>query len=351
MLQQSESIVREQNARPLVSVIIPNLNGREMLRTCLSSLFQLSFPRDQFEIVVVDNGSVDGSQELAKQLNVRLVSLGRNEGFASAVNFGVREAKGEFVALINNDVEVSSGWLTELLAVLLREGDVVAATGKLLFKDNSELVNDLGGVLLLNGAGFHRGLGTRDICWLKGSYVGAPSGAACLMRRSAFLAVDGLDNAYFAYFEDVDLGWRLWQRGFKIAFCPSAVAHHAWQSTSKRFGARFRAYHCGKNSFANFLKNAQREYLPEAFLLWTLRLFLEVGRYLRSGDGWAILGIAESINWCRLNLKSILTSRKQVQQQRIVSDSGLIRTGILGGFREGVLEARRLHKLNRLLTS
>lgn len=316
-----------------------------MLDACLRSVLELDYPKGRLEIIVVDNGSTDGSQRLVlSKGGVKLVRLERNEGFAAAVNIGVKESAGEFVALVNNDVELTSEWLTRLLMDFSRDPKVAAATGKLLFRRQPAVVNDLGSIVLLNGAGFHRGLGTKDSEATRKTDVGAPSGAACLFKRSEFLAAGGFDDSYFAYFEDVDLGWRFWQLGYKVICDPDAVAYHLWQTTSKRFGASFRVYHCAKNSFATFLKNAEKRYLPEAFLLWSLRLLLEVMRSVESRDARVIPAIIKSFEWCLKNLGLILAKRKLIQQRRVISDCDLIQRGILGRLSEGVGEARRLHK-------
>jgi GT2 family glycosyltransferase len=335
-----------QELSPQVSVIVPNYNGRIMLDECLRSLLELDYPKDRLEIIVVDNGSTDGSREAVRQKSaIRLITIERNEGFASAVNIGVRESTGELIALVNNDVKLTSKWLLSLSAVFSGDPTIGAATGRLLFKHEHTVVNDLGSIVLLNGAGFHRGLGTADTDTFETVYVGAPSGAACLIRRSAYLKAGGLDGSYFAYFEDVDLGWRFWQMGIKVICEPSAIAYHSWQSTSKRFGASFRVYHCAKNSFATFLKNAQGRFLPEAFLLWSLRLLLEVIRSLKSNNPHAILAIIKSLGWCYWNLRSILIKRSLIQQHRVICDSKLIRIGVLGRLRESITEACRLFSI------
>jgi hypothetical protein len=318
-----------------------------MLEPCLQSLLKLDYPRKRLEIIVVDNASTDGSQQLVRQTPfTKLVALSRNEGFAPAVNVGVRESTGEFVALVNNDVELSAKWLQTLLTDLLRDPKLAAATGKLLFKNQPNVVNDLGAIVLLNGAGIHRGLGTADtVTHRTATYVGAASGAACLIRKSAYFAVEGFDESYFAYFEDVDLGWRFWQSGFKVICDSSATAYHSWQVTSRKFGTSFRVYHCAKNSFATWLKNTQRQLLAQAFLLWFLRLLLEVARSVKRRDAKSIPCIIKSLEWCSTNLRSILAQRRMIQRCRVVGDSALIRSGVLGGLGEALQETLRLHRL------
>ena len=334
----------------IVSAVVPNFNGKAVLEACLNSLQNVKSFVDGLEIIVVDNGSSDGSRELVLRdfKSVKMVPLGMNEGFAAAVNVGVRASRGEFVAILNNDVEVATDWLVHLMNTLRNDESVAAATGKLLFKHEPKIVNDLGGTVLLSGSGFQRGLGTLDREMGKTTFVGVPTGAACLVRRKDFLETGGFDNSYFAYFEDVDLGWRLWQRGRKVAHVPLAVAYHEWRSTARRLGIEFRAYHGAKNSFANFVKNGQARYLPEAATLWMLRLLIQSIRCIEFGEAMAILAMLRAIAWCAGNLKRLLASRRRIQRRRTVSDAELVRLGVVGSLREFLTEAVRVSSIKRL---
>src|SRR6185436_16987678 len=112
----------------LISVIIPNWNGKKFLKGCLDSLLESSYA--QVEIVIVDNGSHDGSVEFLESFypQVRLVKFSHNTGFAPAVNAGIRCSKGEYVALLNNDTVVERSWLSEMLKAL-REHPEIGSTG------------------------------------------------------------------------------------------------------------------------------------------------------------------------------------------------------------------------------
>jgi hypothetical protein len=283
---------------------------------------------------------------IRQKRGVRLLALPRNEGFAKAVNVGAIQSSGEFIALVNNDVELSADWLDEILTSLSSDAGAAAATGKLLFKHRPEIINDLGALLLLSGVGLHRSLGSINRASDHVTSVGAPSGAACLIRKSDFFAVGGFDDSYFAYFEDVDLGWRLWQRGRKVIYVPSAIAYHRWRATALRLGSQFRSYHNAKNSFASFVKNAQSRFLPEAFFLWVVRLLFDVMRCTRAGDAQALIGIVRSVGWCLRNLGQLTEKRRNIQHNRLVSDVELIRLMVLGRLREGFTEVLRLRRLN-----
>ena len=335
-LESTESV-----DKPIVSVIIPNFNGREVLEDCFKSIEALQYPPSRLEVLVVDNGSNDGSQEFVRQnKRFRLIELQRNDGFAAAANLGAKESKGEFIALINNDVELSPDWVQQILKPFLSDPKVGAATGKLLLKDRPDVVNDLGAILLLNGAGLHRGLGLMDRGFDNTALVGAPSGAACVIRKRDFLAVGGFDDTYFAYFEDVDLGWRLWRSGRTVIYVPAAVAYHRWRYTAKRFGNEFTSFHNAKNSFSNLMKNVEAPNLLKGFLLWVLRLLYDAARQLNARDARGIIGIIRSLMWGERNFKVLLIKRQRMGA-REVADSELIKLGVLGGLREGIGEVLR----------
>ncbi len=294
------------------------------------------------EIIVVDNGSTDGSKELVarKFKSVRLISLKTNAGFASAINLGIKSSRGQYVALVNNDVEVTRDWLLQLLLALRKDTRIAVVTGKLLFKNKPQLVNDLGGIILVSGVGFQRELGDVDRHMRRRKLVGVPSGAACLIRKADFLNVGGFDDTYFAYFEDVDLGWRLWQRGRGVSFIPSAVAYHQWRVTAQKLGDQFRTYHGSKNSFANLTKNAQTRNIPEAAILWAFRSSMQILPPLATAE--SALGTLKAFAWCARNLKPLLAKRRAIQLGRKVTDTELMELGVLGGLREFLSEARRL---------
>jgi GT2 family glycosyltransferase len=191
------------SATPLVTVVIPNWNGRQWLEPCLAALAAGTVA--PAEVILVDNGSQDGSLDYVRleHPDVRLAALDRNTGFAHAANCGLRLASHEFVGLINTDVVVAVDY-------------------------------DAGDVLRRDGACEQRGrFGSDDGRWDEpGEVFGACAGAA-LYRRSAVLALGGFDELYFAYLEDVDLALRLALSGWRCRYEP-AVALHAGESSSKR---------------------------------------------------------------------------------------------------------------------
>ena len=199
---------------------------------CLASIATQHQP--VAEIIVVDNGSTDGSIEHVRREypDVTLIELGTNTGFAVAANRGIRAAAGELVALINTDVVLEQGWTARMTAALAADSASASVACKMLDLGDRRFVYDAGDVLRRDGACDQRGRFEADDGRYDqpGEVFGACAGAA-LYRRAAVLEVGGFDERYFAYLEDVDLALRLRLAGWRCRYEP-AVALHAGQGSS-----------------------------------------------------------------------------------------------------------------------
>ena len=265
------------NAR--VSIIIPHYDGRAMLNRCLASLERTEF--HEFEIVVVDNASSDGSDAMIREEfpDIRVVSSSENRGYAGGCNLGIRSTQSEYVALLNDDTEVDAGWLASLVDVLDSDSGIAAVQPKLLCledRNRFEYAGGAGGEMDILGYPFTRGRlfdtleeddgqydDPKDVFWA--------SGAACVIRRSALEDVGLLSETYFAHMEEIDLCWRLQWAGHRIVFVPGARIFHQSGST---LGAgrleKMRLNH--RNSLVSLLRNH-----TAITLLWLfpLRLMME----------------------------------------------------------------------------
>jgi GT2 family glycosyltransferase len=221
---------------PRIAIVVLNYNGRQHLEPCFKSLLELDYPRDRFDLVLVDNGSVDGSLEIIKRAGwVRLIANGANLGFSRGCNQGAEDVEdAEILVFLNNDMRVDPGFLRELIAPITR-GEVAATTAKMLSWDG-KLINSAGGAMNFHGVGIQKG------------YMQKPAeehdvpartlfacGGAMAIERSVFMDVGGFDEEFFAYYEDVDLGWRLWVMGHEILYVPTSICYHHHSSTSRSF--------------------------------------------------------------------------------------------------------------------
>jgi GT2 family glycosyltransferase/glycosyltransferase involved in cell wall biosynthesis len=249
-----------------VSVIVLNYNGKHFLDPCLESLGEQTYPSAQFEIVLVDNGSTDGSIEHVKDKwpQVRILQLDRNLGFAGGINAGVEHAKGEYVALINNDARAHPDWLRNGLAGFHKSLDVAMVASKILTLDG-KTIDFAGGALSFYGHGFKIGVNEPD----EGQYNRPgdtlfASGCGLFIPRDLFLEIGGFDPDYFAFFEDVDLGWRLWLLGHRVLYEPSSVVYHRHHGTAEGLGAERERFLLERNALATILKNYSDKTLSRA---------------------------------------------------------------------------------------
>ena len=233
---------------PRLTVTLTNYNGRPLLEPMLASLARQTLTG--FEVVVVDDGSSDDSVAWLRREwpQVRVVELAGNSGVTAAMNAALGAASTELVALFNNDMELDPACLAELVAALDRHPEAGSATPKMLNLADRTLLDGAGDLLTWRGGGTRRGHGERDT----GQYdepqeVFAPCGGAAVFRASALAAVGGFDPAYFAYYEDIDWGFRAQLRGFACRYVPGALLYHRGSETLGRGMSDFNAYQLWRN--------------------------------------------------------------------------------------------------------
>jgi N-acetylglucosaminyl-diphospho-decaprenol L-rhamnosyltransferase len=210
------------------TVYVPNLNGRARLGALLESLRGQSRPA---RVVVVDNGSADGSQELLRTEHpeVELIELGRNLGFGPALNRAVAAGSGDPVILLNNDVVCEPRFLEALLEPAARGCEMVA--GVLLTERDPRFIDSAGVVADRTLMGFDYLNGElREEAEVAPPPLG-PTGGAALYSRLSFDAVGGFDERIFLYYEDLDLALRLRAAGARCELAPAAAAVHAYSQT------------------------------------------------------------------------------------------------------------------------
>jgi len=215
----------------LISVVVVNWNRKELLRACLRSL---TCQRGvTFEIIVVDNGSTDGSAEMAaSEFGCAVIRNTANRGFCAANNQGIRVARGELIALLNNDAEVEPGWLAALAEACQRSPRIGMAASKVLVWEDPRIIDKAGHLIFPDGQNRGRGSGTPD----KGQYdqeeeVLWPDGCAALYRKAMLDEIGGFDEDFFAYGDDAELGLRARIAGWRCLYTPKAVVRHHRSTT------------------------------------------------------------------------------------------------------------------------
>lgn len=274
--------------KPSLAIVIPNLNGRRYLAEALESVQKQTLPST---IIVVDNGSSDGSVELVEKEfpKVTLLKLSTNRGFAGGVNYGIQHAIDngvEAVALFNNDAVAEKDWLKHLFNRLNQDQKIGIVTGKFM-RDDRKHFDSTGDFYTIWGFPFPRGRDEVDTGQFNAAEpVFGASGGATLYRSKTLKEIGLFDEEFFAYLEDVDISFRAQARGWKVWYEPAAVAYHKVGATSSQMSG-FTAYHFCKNFFYTYAKNMPTalyfRYLPR-FCISAIMMLLNYVRIGRIGS-------------------------------------------------------------------
>jgi GT2 family glycosyltransferase len=300
------------------AVVIPSWNGAHLLRACLASLAAQTHPA---QIIVVDNGSTDGTVELVRGgfPAVTLISLSSNRGFAGAVNVGIDEALSagcDYVALLNNDAVAEADWLAELVANAEAHPEAGIVTSKFLLEDGVH-IDSTGDFYSSWGWAYPRGRdeidrGQYDAPELQEVFCG--SGGASLFRARMLAQVGRFDEDYFAYLEDQDLGFRAQLMGWRARYEPRARAYHRMMGTSSAL-PHFGRYQAIRNCIFLYVKNLPSplvwRYLPK-FLVGLLLMAANDVRRRR------FRAIARAYVDAATSLPRMLRKRRQIQATRRV---------------------------------
>jgi len=301
-----------------VAVVIPSWNSRQLLERCLESVFPQV--RSRKDVIVVDNGSADGSPDLLGRMGLRCIGLSKNIGFAAAVNRGAAATDAEFVFVLNADTELAAGCIEKLATALV--GDVrLGGVQPRLLQLGSEppRIYSAGQELGGDGRARERGAGELDCPRFRQAMeVFGVCGAACLLRRELFDRLGGFDERYFAFHEDVDLNARARLAGWRFAYEPDAVVLHAgsavWTTVAPeplRFNTRLMA----RNRLATSVKIMPLSHGPHV-------VAAEIGALLRSVRRRALMaavrGRVEAIFW----LPWLLRERRALRRE---GDPALLR--------------------------
>jgi GT2 family glycosyltransferase len=306
----------------LVSVVIPNWNGKKFLAGCLGSLKTQTY--ENHEIIVVDNGSIDGSCEYIEENypETTLVRFSKNTGFSVAVNSGIKKAKGTYIALLNNDTVVAPDWLAFMVEALERTPEAGSVACKMLSYEDHTLLDGAGDGYRRGGLPGRIGHRERDFGQFETErFVLGPCGGACLYRRQVFDTIGFLDEDYFAYLEDVDLGLRAQSAGFKCLYVPQAVVYHLGCGTTGSGYSPMVVRLSAQNNINTMVKNLPAplliKFLPQIVYWQSFYLAVVV---LRGGQFFPWLhGIFSAM----LLFPNMLGKRAVIEKSRVASTAYL----------------------------
>jgi hypothetical protein len=312
---------------PVVSVIVLGYNGGDVLLRCLESVLGTNYP--DFEIVLVDNASSDGSAGKLSRLydghaRVRIVRNATNVGFASGNNIGVRHAQGEYVAFLNQDTIVHPNWLCEAITLMQDRPKVGILQCKLVKLDDPSIIDSAGHYINPLCIAVVRGHGEKDTAQFETEEeIFGANGAAMVMRKHVFEQVGGFDSSYFMTFEESDLCWRTWLMGYKVMYAPVGPVYHKSGFSRLRPGSlSHNLYYSRRNRMFSMLKNYERRNMLRYFPLAVIVMFV-IGLVSR-GRGAYMRAYIHALADVIASLRSTLTKRYVIQRDRRVPDAALI---------------------------
>ena len=310
---------------PHISVILVTWNSTVHLPHCLDCLSAQTLK--DFEVVLVDNGSTDGSLGDLKsrwsELTLRIERLDENKGFAAANNIGAHLARGQWLALLNSDAFPDPGWLENLIQATEHYPDFSFFASRQLQANMQQFLDGAGDAYHISGLAWRRFAGWPSARFgLEPKEVFSPCAAAALYSRQAFLQVGGFDEDFFSYHEDLDLGFRLRLQGFRCLYVPDAVVAHIGSATLG-IQSDFALYHWQRNFIWSFIQNMPSALLWEALPAHLMANFIYQVYHILRGHG--------SILW-KAKMEALhgfpkaLSKRRKIQKTRQVGNVELLQT-------------------------
>jgi GT2 family glycosyltransferase len=307
-----------------VLIVILSFNAADFLRDCLSSLTKITYPKDKFEILVIDNASTDNSVEYLKKnwVEIKLIINKRNLGFAAGNNIGMQYAidnKFDYVYLLNQDRVVKPDFLEKAIEIEEKEEKIGGIQSKLLLYQEKGKINSIGNEIHYLGFAFAGGYQLPD-SEMETKEITYPSGASVLLKTKVLKEVGLFNEEFFAYHEDVDLGWRLWLAGYQVMLAPKSVVYHKYE-----FSRSIKKYYFMERN--RYLTMVQNYKLATLLLVTPACLLMELGLLLFSfiNGFWleklkAYGYFLKPKSWVRL-----LKTRQEIQNQRKIKDKDIIK--------------------------
>lgn len=298
------------------SVVVVAYNSGSLLRSCVASIVHT---QPEVEVVIVDNNSTDEAvQQVAVEFpQVRIVWNTSNAGFGAGNNLGVDCAERKFLVFLNHDVIVTAGWLEALVAPLAEDPSIGLVTPKVLLRSDPSHINVAGLKVHLSGISMCRGLGSSRESLDKAAEVAAISGVAFAVRREVYKALEGFDESFFLYLEDVDISARAWLRGYRCLYVPHAVVLHDYDKLE--MGVR-KTFWVERGRYLLLLKLLRWRTLIALLPSLILSEIVTYG-WLLLYDPKAALQKIRAWGWIWANRCEIAQKRRQVQETRVMADA------------------------------
>ncbi|MCY0851018.1 glycosyltransferase family 2 protein [Sulfuracidifex metallicus] len=266
-----------------IPIVVLNYNGLHLLKSYLDSVLNTEYPN---EVVVVDNGSKDGSVEYLKSKGVKTIPLDKNYGTSYARNVAIRTYKTKFMAFLDNDVEVPKEWLNPLVDVIKGE-EKIAATQSVYTE-------------------WTWGDQPSEIPWF--------STAAALTRRDVLERIGGFDEHYFFYWEDTELSWRLYRAGYKVLMVPKSRVYHEAHGTFKKLPSKFTSYLTMRNQLILLLTYYNKKKIVSNFIpLYMIRFLQSFKAPNRGAKLKAVLTLGKEIGY-------VMKKRSEIRKLTVNTD-------------------------------
>ncbi|MFN5620473.1 MAG: glycosyltransferase family 2 protein [Flavobacteriales bacterium] len=323
-----------------VAVVILNWNGEKFLRQFLPGV--VTHSESLADVVVIDNASSDNSLELLKKEfpSVKVVVLDKNYGFAGGYNHGLRQVPNEYYVLLNSDVEVTPNWIAPVLSYMESVPRMVACQPKILDfhrKEWFEYAGAAGGFIDKDGYAFCAGRMFFEFEKDEGQYtrneeIFWASGAAMFIRRDAWIEVGGLDEDFFAHMEEIDLCWRLKNRGYKVGACRSSAVYHYGGGTLDR-QSPFKTYLNFRNNLYMLVKNYHTSNLRIKLIRRMLLDGVAAARFITEGKWSHFSAVFKAHMSFYGNMKTLQRKRRKEELSIVVQNlTGVYNRSVLKDF-------------------
>lgn len=238
----------------MISVIIPNYNGKKYLKQCIDSVYVTKSLN--YEVIIIDNASKDDTFEwLTQYNNLVFKQLDKNYGFSRAVNEGIKLAQGEYILLLNNDTVIEKNFLKQLLITIQKDEKIFGVSSKMIAYHNPDIIDDAGDEYNLLGWAKKRGDGQPIELFTTEKRIFSACAGAALYRKNIFEKIGYFDENFFAYMEDIDISYRANIYGYKNIYCPTAKVYHIGSATSGSRHNAFKVELAARNNIYMIYKN------------------------------------------------------------------------------------------------